>query len=257
MNKITFCLLVLALSGNFLFSQSKKELAREVNDLNSELATNKETLAESRKKEKISTAQAEAYAIQIKELQETNASLMSNMNSFTETSSTKLDALSNVMNSLRKKEAELKFINDALTSNDSISLLVLTNFKQTLGENANIKVERGSVVVIMDHSSLFGANTSKTELQVGATESLSKIAGVIKANPDMAVTLEFHADDALSWDIVYGQAASVTKIIGLTADVKSERISVSRKTDLSNSLYIRLHPNFNLFYLDVRQNMKK
>ncbi len=65
----------------------------------------------------------------------------------------------------------------------------------------------------------------------------------------MAVTLEFHTDDALSWDIVYGKAASITAIIGNTADVKAERIAVSRKTDLSNSLYIRLHPNFNLFYL--------
>ena len=133
MNKIIFCLLVITLSGNFLVSQNKKELIREVTDLNSKLTTTDQALAESRQKEKISTAQAESYAIQVKELQETNASLMGNLNSFTETSSTKLDALTDVMNSLRKKEAELKFINDALTSNDSISFIVLNNFKKTLG----------------------------------------------------------------------------------------------------------------------------
>jgi len=190
-------------------------------------------------------------------LEENNATLLQNLNNFTAQSNNKLDNLSSVMESLRKKEAELKFINDALTSNDSISLLVLTKLKQTLGENANIKVERGSVVVIMDQTTLFGANSNNTELQAGATESLNKIAGIIKANPDMAVTLEFHTDDASSWEIIYKQAASVTPIIGNTPDVKAERIMVSRKTDLANSLYIMLHPDFNSFYLNLRQNMKK
>jgi len=257
MNRITLSLLLLVLTGTTLHAQNKKELSAQVNTLNAELESTKTELLESKKNEKISAARADSFESQLQGLEENNATLLQNLNNFTAQSNNKQDNLGNVMTSLRKKEGELKFINDALTSNDSISLLVLTNFKQTLGENANIKVERGSVVVIMDHTSLFGANTNKTELQAGATESLSKIAGVIKANPDMAVTLEFHTDDALSWDIVYGQAASITKIIGPTADVKAERISVSRKTDLSNSLYIRLHPNFNLFYLDVSQNMKK
>jgi hypothetical protein len=105
------------------------------------------------------------------------------------------------MESLRKKEAELKFINDAVTSNDSISLLVLTSLKQTLGENANIKVEKGAVIVIMDHSSLFGTNAGNTKIEGGSVELLEKIAGVIKSNPDMAVTLEFHTDDTNSWEM--------------------------------------------------------
>lgn len=257
MNRITLLLVFLVLTGTTLHAQNKKELIAQVNALNAELGSTKAELLESKKNEKISTARANSFEGQLQGLEENNATLMQNLNNLTAQSNNKLDNLSSVMESLRRKEAELKFINDALTSNDSISLLVLTNFKQTLGENANIKVERGSVIVIMDHATLFGANSNNIELQAGATESLSKIAGVIKANPDMAVTLEFHTDDASSWDIVYGQAASVTTSIGNTADVKLERIAVSRKTDLSNSLYIRLHPNFNLFYLDVRQNMKK
>ena len=151
----------------------------------------------------------------------------------------------------------MKFINDALTSNDSISLLVLTNFKQTLGENANIKVESGAVTVIIDNSTLFGANPNSAILEGSASDMLNKIAGVIKANPEMAVTLEFHTDDANSWENVYSKAAPVAAIIGNTTDVKVERIAVLRKTDLAKSLYIRLHPNFNMFYLRLRQNMKK
>ena len=257
MNRITLSFLLLLLFGGALQAQNKKELVAQVNSLNAELESTKAELLESKKNEKISKTRADSFESQLQGLEENNATLLANLNNITTQSNNKLDNLGSVMESLRKKEAELKFINDALTSNDSISLLVLTNFKQTLGENANIKVERGSVIVIMDNATLFGANSNSTELQAGATESLGKIAGVIKANPDMAVTLEFHADDALSWDIVYGQAASVTTIIGNTADVKAGRIAVSRKTDLSSSLYIKLHPDFNLFYLNLRQNMKK
>ena len=257
MNRITLLLLFLVLTGTTLQAQNKKELIAQVNSLNAELQSTKAELTESKKNEKISAARADSFESQLKGLEENNATLLQNLNNFTAQSNNKLDNLSSVMESLRKKEAELKFINDALTSNDSISLLVLTKLKQTLGENANIKVERGSVVVIMDQTTLFGANSNNTELQAGATESLNKIAGIIKANPDMAVTLEFHTDDASSWEIIYGQAASVTPIIGNTPDVKAERIMVSRKTDLANSLYIMLHPDFNLFYLNLRQNMKK
>ena len=257
MNRITLLLLLLVLTGTTLQAQNKKELIAQVNSLNAELQSTKAELTESKKNEKISAARADSFESQLKGLEENNATLLQNLNNFTAQSNNKLDNLSSVMESLRKKEAELKFINDALTSNDSISLLVLTKLKQTLGENANIKVERGSVVVIMDQTTLFGANSNSTELQAGATESLGKIAGIIKANPDMAVTLEFHTDDASSWEIIYGQAASVTPIIGNTPDVKAERIMVSRKTDLAKSLYIKLHPDFNLFYLNLRQNMKK
>lgn len=257
MNRITLSILFLFLFGNILQAQNKKELIAQVNSLNAELEGLRAELLESKKNEKISQARAESFESQLKGLEENNAILLENLNNFTGQASQRQDKLSGVMEALRKKEGELKFINDALTSNDSISLLVLTNFKQTLGENANIKVESGAVTVIMDNSTLFGANPNGVILEGAATDMLNKIAGVIKVNPEMAVTLEFHTDDANSWENIYSQAAPVATIIGNTTDVEAERIAVSRKTDMVKSLYIRLHPNFNLFYLRLRQNMKK
>ncbi|UCD60110.1 MAG: hypothetical protein JSV59_09455 [Flavobacteriaceae bacterium] len=257
MNRITLSILFLFLLGGTLQAQNKKELLAQVNSLNAELEGVKAELLESKKSEKISQARADSFESQLKGLEENNAILLENLNNFTGQASQRQDKLSGVMESLRKKELELKFINDALTSNDSISLLVLTNFKQTLGENANIKVESGAVTVIIDNSTLFGTDPNSIMLEEAATDMLNKIGGVIKANPEMVVTLEFHTDDANSWENVYSQAASIATIIGNPADVKAERIAVSRKTDLVKSLHIRLHPNFNLFYLRLRQNMKK
>lgn len=256
MKRSTLSLLLLILMGSAIQAQNKKELIEQVNTLNSELSSIKAELLESKKNEKISQAKADSFESQLQGLQENNTTLLENLNNFTAQSNDKLDNLGSVMESLRKKEAELKFINDALTSNDSISLLVLTNLKQTLGENANIKVEKGAVVVLMDHSSLFGTNAGNTKLEGGSTELLGKIAGVMKSNPDMAVTLEFHTDDTNSWENVYAQAYSVATALGNTPEIKAERIKVSRKSDMANNLHIRLHPDFNSFYINVRENMK-
>jgi len=257
MNRTTLSILFLFLLGSTLQAQKKKELIAQVNSLNTELEGVKAELLESKKNEKISQARADSFESQLKGLEENNAILLENLNNFTGQASQSQDKISGIMQALRKKEGELKFINDALTSNDSISLLVLTNFKQTLGENANIKVESGAVTVIIDNSALFGADPNSDKLEGAATDMLNKIAGVIKANPEMAVTLEFHTDDANSWENVYSQAAPIAAIINTTTDVKPDRIAVSRKTDVVKSLYIKLHPNFNLFYLRLRQNMKK
>lgn len=257
MKRFTLTLLLLLIFiGSSIQAQNKKELIEQVNTLNSELSSIKAELLESQKNEKISQARADSFESQLQGLQENNATLLQNLNNFTTQSNDKLDNLGNVMESLRKKEAELKFINDAFTSNDSISLLVLTNLKQTLGENANIKVEKGAVVVIMDHTTLFGANAGNTKIEGGSAELLNKLAGVIKSNPDMAVTLEFHTDDTNSWENVYAEASSVATALGNTAEIKPERIKVSRKSEMANNLHIRLHPNFNTFYINVRENMK-
>ena len=257
MNRITLTLVFLFLLGSTLHAQNKKELIAQVNSLNAEVEGLKADLIESKKNEKISQARADSFESQLQGLEENNAILLENLNNFTGQASQRQDKLGSVMEALRKKEEELKFINDALTSNDSISLLVLTNFKQTLGETANIKVENAAVAVIIDNSTLFGANPDNIKIEGSATDMLNKIAGVIKANPDVAVTLEFHTDDENSWENVYSKAASVAAFIENIAEIKAERIAVSRKTDLVKSLHIRLHPNFNKFYLSLRQTMKK
>lgn len=257
MNRITLTLVFLFLLGSTLHAQNKKELIAQVNSLNEEVEGLKADLIESKKNEKISQARADSFESQLQGLEENNAILLENLNNFTGQASQRQDKLGSVMEALRKKEEELKFINDALTSNDSISLLVLTNFKQTLGETANIKVENAAVAVIIDNSTLFGANPNNIKIEGSATDMLNKIAGVIKANPDVAVTLEFHTDDENSWENVYSKAASVAAFIENIAEIKAERIAVSRKTDLVKSLHIRLHPSFNKFYLSLRQTMKK
>lgn len=253
MNKITFCLLVLALSGNFLFSQKKKDLINEVEDLKSKLATTEQELTEARKNEKIAQAQAESYESQVVGLEESNATLLKNLNAFTGQANERLDKLSNVMESLRQKENEIKFINDELTSNDSISFLVLNDFKRTLGENVKITLEAGSVVVIMDHTALFTAGPG---LKEEAKTILSKMAIVLKSNPDTQLTIENHTNETSEWSKVFQDASVLATFLSSGYGIAPERFVTIRKTDPSNTVHIKINPDFNTFYASVKENMK-
>lgn len=256
MNKITFCLLVLTLSGNFLFSQKKKDLINEVEDLKSKLATTEQELTESRKNEKIAQAQAESFESQLVGLEENNATLLKNLNEFTGQANQRLDKLSSVMESLRQKEKELKFINDALTSNDSISFLVLNDFKRTLGENVKITLEAGSVVVIMEHAALFKAGAASPGLNEEAKTILSKMAVVLKYNPDMQLTIENHTSETSEWSKVFQDATVLATILSSGYGLAPERIVTIRKTDPSNTVHLKINPDFSAFYGNVREGIK-
>ncbi|WP_297794948.1 hypothetical protein [uncultured Eudoraea sp.] len=256
MNKITFCLLVLTLSGNFLFSQKKKDLINEIEELKSKLATTELELTESRKNEKIAQAQAESFESQVAGLEENNAALLKNLNAFTGQANQSLDKLGGVMKSLRQKEKELKFINDQLTSNDSISFLVLNDFKRTLGENVKITLEGGSVAVLMAHTDLFTAGTGGPDLKEEAKTILSKMAIVLKTNPDTQLTIENHTNETSEWSKVFQDATVLANFMSSDNGIAAERIVTIRETDPSNTVHIKINPDFSAFYGDVRENMK-
>ncbi|WP_276392326.1 hypothetical protein [Eudoraea chungangensis] len=257
MNKRIFVACILALTGLGLTAQSKKDLMAEVNNLQSELEATKTELVEAKKNAKVSEAQAASYESQLAEVQANNATLLTNLNNFTEQSNQKLDNLSGVMETLRKKEEELKFINESLTSNDSISLIVLTNFKQTLGESANIGVEKGAITVIMPYSSLFDGNGNTTKLKGNADETIAKIASVLKSNPQMIMSIENQTAETSSYASVLAQSGSLITAFGETHAIPSDRMILTRTTNPSNTIRFKIHPDFNSFYLQLRQNMKK
>ncbi len=257
MNKGILLAIVFTATGLGINAQSKKDLLAEINNLKAELETAENELVKAKKVASVSQAQAASYESQLAEVQENNATLLSNFNNFTEQSNQKLDQLSGVMETLRKKENELKFISETLTSNDSISLLVLTNFKQTMGESANIAVERGAITLIMPHSSLFGDGGKATSLNPSAEESLAKIASVLKANTQMVMTIENQTELTTSPEITYGQSETLASNFGKIQGIAPERILLRTSSNPTNTIRFRIHPDFNTFYLQLRQNMKK
>lgn len=236
-------------------AQKKSELIAEIEDLKSELEATKMEVLDARKNEKISVARAESYGEQVKELQDANATLLKNLNSFAEVSSKNSTAINQALGSLEQKEHQLKFINNAISRNDSTAIVVLTNAKQTLGENARISVSNGAVVIASDLETLFGGS-SHIEVADTAEEWLAKIANILKVNPDMAITIEGLTMTG-EINVAASQANSVATFLQNNYEIDPGRINtLGRDGNFKEGINVKIHPKYQQFYLMVRENMK-
>ncbi|MEP3210157.1 MAG: hypothetical protein ABJN95_13240 [Maribacter sp.] len=245
------CIVVVSISVN---AQKKSELIAEINTLKSQLDSVSNQVAEAQRNEKASLAKAESFEAQAMELRDANKTLMKNLNSFSQLSSQNSTNMNKAMESLNAKERQLKAINDAIASNDSTALVVLTNAKQTLGENAKVGVSNGKVIISSDLTSLFGSDTEAT-VSADAEPWVQKIAQILVANPKMAVTVEGLSMTG-DLDLPARQASAIsTALQGLS--IAPDRITALGKDgNLKEGVLIKIHPKFDEFYTMVKENMK-
>ncbi len=243
--------LILSASVN---AQKKSELIAEISTLKSQLDSVSNEVATAQRNEKASLAKAESFEAQALELRDANKTLMKNLNSFSQLSSQNSTNMNKAMESLNVKERQLKAINDAIASNDSTALVVLTNAKQTLGENAKIGVSNGMVVISSGLASLFGSDTGST-IAVEAEPWVQKIGQILVANPNMAVTIEGLSMTG-NLDLPAQQASAISSALQ-RLEIAPERITaVGKDGNLKEGVLIRIHPKFDEFYKMVKENMK-
>ncbi len=255
MKKPLLSLALLLITTTGIFAQKKSELFAEIAVLKTKLDSTQGLIKEAKKNEKISQNRAESFESQVKELQEANATLLKNLNSFAEVSNKNSSAINQALGSLEQKEKQLKSINDAIARNDSTAIVVLTNAKQTLGENAKISVSEGAVIISASLDMLFG-DSSTTELAGSTEEWLGKVANVLKANPDMAVTIEGLTMTG-ELDVAADQANSLATILQKNFEIDPGRINVlGRDGNFKEGINLKIHPKFQKFYLMVKENMK-
>lgn len=237
-----------------LQSQKKSELFEEIATLKMQLDSLNAEVTDARKKEKIAQTESESYKSQVTELQDANATLLKSLTSFTAVSSKNSSNFNKAMESLNAKERQLKGINDAIASNDSTALVVLTNAKQTLGESAKIGVSNGMVIISSGLTALFGSDTAST-LTAEAEPWVQKIGQILVANPQMAVTIEGLSMTG-NLDLPAQQATAVSAALqGLS--IAPERITALGKDgNLKEGVVIKIHPKFDEFYKMVKDNMK-
>ncbi|MDL5511916.1 OmpA family protein [Arenibacter sp. M-2] len=266
--KRIFTILVLLMYISVSQAQSKKDLILEVDGLRSKLRETETALAESKREERIASAKVESYEAQVNELKETNANLLKNLNSFTEASNKRSDHINSTLESLVQKEAQLRIINDAISSHDSITLAVFTQFKQTLGNDPKITVSNGAVAVVMDNSYIFGENSKNFKVQEKAESIIAKIGNILKANPTMDIQIVSNSnlveskDNKLNnWEIGTQQAAAVARLLENKYQIEPKRIIATGKSELGlysieTATEIIVQPRFYEFFKLVKESMK-
>ena len=255
MKRIILTLCVLFISSSFLYAQKKRELITEIAALKTELEATKAEVSEAKKNEKIGLARAESFEVQVKELQDANATLLKNLNSFATVSNKNSENINKVMAKLEEKEKQLKAINNTIASNDSTAIVVLTNAKQTLGENAKIGVSNGSVIIATTLESLFGTTTGVTVTAEGATW-LEKIANILNANPKVSITISGLSMTG-ELNAAANQASAVGAVLQNQFSIDPNRInSLGKDGNFKEGINLKLHPDYNQFYNMVKENMK-
>ena len=237
-------------------AQSKKELQAEVERLKSELTQKDQEVVAAKKSESISVAKAEQFESQVSELKAANATLLENLKVFTEASQQRSTSIGQTLESLRDKEAKLKVIDDEFSKNDSIALLVLTGFKQTLGEDARVGVEKAAVIVELNKTSLFGSGADSSTLSDEGQIFIDKIAAVLSANPETEATVVSTRDTISESMIVSDRSAAIYSFLDQQVKTNKGRISVTSSDSGTESYRIRIHPKLNDFYLRVRETVK-
>ncbi|MGB6153552.1 MAG: hypothetical protein WBG48_16345 [Pricia sp.] len=254
--KTIFISLFLILCTSFtLQAQRKSDLIDRIESLKKQLDSVNSEVLDARKNERVAQARATSFEAQVADLQASNNTLMSNISNFTAVSNKNSDIANSAIESLQATEGKLRSIKEAIASNDSTIIVVLTNVKQTLGEEAKIAVSNGAVVVSSDLTSLFGSDEG-TALTPEAESWAGKLADILKANPTTAIDIEGLSMTG-DLNVPAQQALALSTLLQSKFTVDPERIStVGKDGNLKEGIQVKIHPKFNDFYLMVREEMK-
>ncbi len=267
--KVSISILSVVFIAGIGWAQNKKELLIKVNELETDLQDTRSTLSASKQEAAKYKAEMEAVNFQLEELKSTNASLLQNLTNFTELSNKKTDNISKSLETLRTKEKQLKTINDALTRTDSVTLALLTSFKNVLGTDAKTGLSNGAVTIVLENTFLFKEVDNNYTVVENAIPVLEKIAEVLKQQSGLKILVETNSN-ALefkelklkdNWDLSALQAASVVRILTDTYGIAPERVQAIGKSEygfdgIETTTKIRVQPPYESFYKTVKEMMK-
>lgn len=230
-----------------IHAQKKSELIEQNQELKYKLDSISRMVSTSQRNEKLADQRSNEYQSQVTELQDANATLMKNLNSFAALSSQNSENINKTMAALERKEKQLKGVTNAVASNDSTAVVILTNAKQVLGENAKVGVADGSVIISekLDYFFTDGVGIKPSNESIGWIENVAKVAN---ANPNSVITIA-SLNITGEMNIAIQQATSIASILIKDFGVNGERIiAVAQDGGLRESLQIKFQPDYKAFY---------
>ncbi len=255
MKRYFICSAIFLLGLSTIQAQKKSELIEQNQDLKFKLDSISKMVSTSQRNEKLANQRSDEYQSQVTELQDANATLMKNLNSFAALSSQNSENINKTLATLERKEKQLKGITDAVASNDSTAVVVLTNAKQVLGENAKVGVTDGSVIISekLDFFFADGVGLNPSNESKGWLENVAK---VVNANPKSTITVA-SLNITGEMNIALQQAAAIASILIKDFGVNGERvIAVGQDGGLRESLQIKFQPDYKAFYDMAKGDVK-
>ena len=128
------------------YGQKKKDLISQVEQLKDSIALLNDSISKANRQINASDANAKLFEKENTELRDANATLLKNLSSFSQISKQNTETVNKALASLKEKQQQMAFITDDFSRNDSTAIVILTQAKNTLGQEAKVGVSNGDVL---------------------------------------------------------------------------------------------------------------
>ena len=202
------------------YSQLQTEYAKLQNDLKN---CNDLTADHARNKVALESEVANLKK-QIDYLKENNSTALKQLETLSVISGSQAESIKKSLDNIGSKDAYIQNLQSALNRKDSLNLALVTNLKGAIGnmddKDINIKVDKGVVYIDISDKLLF--KSGSFDVNEKANTVLSKVAAVLKNQPDIEFMVEGHTDNqafngnhmlADNWDLSVKRATAVVRIL--------------------------------------------
>ena len=177
------------------------------------------------------------------------------MSSFSQISKQNTETVNKALASLKEKQQQMAFITDDFSRNDSTAIVILTQAKNTLGQEAKVGVSNGDVLFSNSLDFLFGSD-SGTQLQPEAASFLTKIGEIIVANPGRKVLVE-GLNITGEFGLTYQQSIAVAQRLIALEGIMPESVQVIvRDGNFKEGVLIRLTSDAKSFYEKLKTEFR-
>ena len=182
-------------------------------------------------------ARAETLAAQVENLTGTNKQLLDQMSANQVTTAAEARAIQASLEKINNQSDQIERLNKIIRVKDSTNVALVYNLKKSL-ENLNdedIEVEVKGTKVFVSISDKLLFQSGQATVGGRSAEILSKVAKVIKDNPDLEVTVEGHTDNvpistakfADNWELSTARATAIVKALSGQYGVSPGRLAAS------------------------------
>ena len=157
-------------------------------------------------------------------LKENNSTALKQLESLSVISGSQAESIKKSLDTIGAKDAYIQDLQSAISRKDSLNLALVTNLKGAIGnmddKDINIKVDKGVVYIDISDKLLFKSGSFDVSDKAGNV--LSKVATVLKNQPDIEFMVEGHTDNvaykgnnliADNWDLSVKRATAVVRIL--------------------------------------------
>lgn len=188
---------------------------------------------------------------QIDFLKENNNTVLRQLSDLSVLSTSQAESIKKSLDNIGAKDIYIKDLQSAIARKDSLNMALVMNLKGALGDlndsDIEIKVDKSAVYVSISDKLLFKSGSyDVTDKAMGV---LSKVATVLKAQPEIEFIVEGHTDNVPikggqvkdNWDLSVLRATSVVRILQnqyglepkrMTAGGRSEFVPVADNTSV-------------------------